>query len=366
MTAEEIQQLLNRYKTGQCSPAEIDLLEESLMHYNEQGIDLSERPIKAIGAKIYAQLPQKPQSKPNPKLWLYMSSAAAAVILSISLWFLLPSKTSTDRSLITAEKIYPAGNRATITLASGQQLQLATQQKEVIIAQNTISYPDGSILNNTKTTCNQTITTPKGGEYKIVLSDGTKVWLNAATVLQYPTSFQERSERRVKLVSGEAYFEVAKDKNHPFIVTTATQELEVLGTQFNINAYRAPIRTTLEEGSVKLNHLGNKNSVKLIPGEEASNENGEFKKSVADVELALAWKNGKLKFKNASLKAILDEAERWYGISVKYQGVIPEIHLTGGISRKSSLATLLKLLTMSGVNFSIKEERGINILVIKS
>ncbi|RZK38798.1 MAG: FecR family protein, partial [Pedobacter sp.] len=245
-------------------------------------------------------------------------------------------------------------------------IELDKNKEEIKVNGADLVYSDGSRVYDNYKAESQTISTPKGGEYKIVLSDGTKVWLNAATVLKYPTSFRERTERRVKLVSGEAYFEVAKDPKHPFIVTSRNQELTVIGTHFNINTYTKTVKTVLLEGAVKLKSINSIDSISLRPGEESGYHGNGFQKQEADINLTIAWKNGKIKFRNADLKSILDEAERWYNIKVEYEGKIPNIHLTGGMSRKSSLATLLKLLQMSGVPFSLSDEQNITTLKIRS
>lgn len=365
MDNEQASTLLKKYNSGHCTEKEKELIERSFFEFNEQEIEISLTKLKNLKKQSLRELP-KPKNRKNVlKVWVSVSAAAAAIVIALYL-FIPKSHTNAMANLSMAEKILPIGNAAQIILSNGSTIYLDGKKGEVKINALSLTYKDGSEINFANSTGEQTISTPKGGEYKIVLSDGTKVWLNAATVLQYPTSFRETAGREVKLVSGEAYFEVAKDKKHPFTVTTADQTVTVLGTHFNVNAYERTIKTTLLEGSVRLYSLNKADSIKLKPGEQSFIKDNRFEKIGADLDMVTAWRNGKFKFKDADLQSILTEAERWYGIKVVYDSKISFAHLTGGISRKSSLATLLKLLQMSGVNFTLKEESGINILTIKS
>jgi len=363
MDNEQAWELLKKYNSGQCTEAEKVLIEKSFFAFNEQPVEISRDKLKELKKQVSKKLPISKSH--SLKVVITISTAAAAFAFAIYM-FNPPTETNVNRSLRIAEQIFPKGNTALITLSNGKTIELDQHQSELSISDSGLSYSDGTKIKMSSLVESQTISTPTGGEYKIVLSDGTKVWLNAATVLQYPTSFRERTERRVKLVSGEAYFEVAKDQNHPFIVESKNQDLTVLGTHFNINTYNKNVSTTLLEGSVKLDTKNDFTSVILKPGEESIADGAGFKKTDGDLDLIMAWKNGKIKFRDADLKSILNEAERWYDIKVEYEDNIPNLHLTGGISRKSDLSTLLKLLKMSGINFSLNEKQGTKILIIKS
>ena len=170
------------------------------------------------------------------------------------------------------------------------------------------------------------MTTPKGRQYHMILPDGTQVWLNAASSIYFPTVFN--GKERAVTVTGEAYFEVAHDPRHPFTVTAGNTDIEVLGTHFNVMAYdnETEMRTTLLEGSVKITDDGR--TAVLRPGEELQLNARQFKViKDADVEAALAWKNGWFVFKDAGVETVMKQAERWYNISVKYEGKIPEKQL---------------------------------------
>ncbi|WP_025146597.1 FecR family protein [Pedobacter jeongneungensis] len=368
MDNEQAFALLKKYNSGECTEIERVLVEESFFAFNEQSVEISFEKLKTLKKEIAGNLPVKNTRAKYKKLAIAVTSAAAAVIALGIYLIIQKNETHTTGNLVLAENIFPKGNAALITFSNGRTINLDKNQKEVKISGLDLTYNDGSKVNINETGAFQTISTPNGGEYKIVLSDGTKVWLNAATVLQYPSTFRERVERRVKLVSGQAYFEVAKDTKHPFVVTTQNQDVMVLGTRFDINANSENIKTTLLEGSISLK-LATNNKTRhlpliLVPGNQSINHSDYLTKTSVDTSLVVAWKNGKLKFQNANLETILSEAERWYDIQVKYESSVPDIQLTGGISRKSNLATLLRLLKLSGIKFKVDNVSGKNILSI--
>jgi len=183
------------------------------------------------------------------------------------------------------------------------------------------------------------------------LPDGTRVWLNAASSLHYPTSMSQA--RRVVELTGEAYFEVAHNKAKPFVVVTASQDIEVLGTHFNVNSYQDEINTvtTLIEGSVKVST--EKQQMLLKPGQQSIGTDNRLKVLTADMEQALAWKNGQIRFSNATLEEILKQAARWYNIDIRYNGTLPVVKLTGAISRSDNMDVLLKLLELNEVKFDL-------------
>ena len=194
----------------------------------------------------------------------------------------------------------------------------------------------------------------------MVLSDGTKVWLNAMSSLRYPATFRGR-ERNVEL-TGEAYFEVAKNKEMPFRVKSGIQTVRVLGTHFNVNAYadEADIKTTLLEGSVEVSAAANKQLI--APGQQSVFEmqKGALYKLNIDADKEIAWKNGVFQFDGDDIKTIMRQVSRWYNIDVAYSGEIPAVKFFGGISRGSKLSDVLKILELNEMHF---ERRGSSILV---
>jgi ferric-dicitrate binding protein FerR (iron transport regulator) len=209
-----------------------------------------------------------------------------------------------------------------------------------------------------------TLETPRGGEYAVVLADGTRVWLNAASSLRFPTHF-EGAERVVEL-SGEAYFEVSGDARRPFIVKTGSSRVKVLGTSFNVNAYTdmTEERTTLASGAVKVAPVKEGTGVVLRPGYQATVQRGaDVKVSRADIEEVLAWKNGLFIFNAASLGDILQQLKHWYDVDIKCEsGMAQQLHFTGRITRYENIAGVLELLEMTGKIKFMHEGRTLSVI----
>jgi ferric-dicitrate binding protein FerR (iron transport regulator) len=259
--------------------------------------------------------------------------------------------------------IKPGNNKAILTLANGNKVavtdagigKVADQGNSVIekTAKGLLTY-------NAKPTTElgiesfNTLETPKGGMYDVVLADGTKVWLNAASSLKYPTAFTGK-QRRVEL-HGEGYFEVAKNRAMPFIVTSNNQQVEVLGTHFDISAYdddNGVYKTTLLEGSVRLN-----NQTMLVPGEQAININQKIMVRQVDTEDAIAWKNGKFKFKNENIRDLMRKVARWYNVEVVYDGDMSRKDFSGIVPRFENIATILTTLESTHtIHFKIEGRR---------
>ena len=363
------------------------------------------------------------ESKVQPrsyKLWPRIAAAAAIfLVVGAGLFFYTsyyaprPEGGRHPELVSGSHDIEPGRNTATITLANGKTIQLSDAKTGVVIDAANLKYNDGSAvetgdarhLDDRRGPLNSTgkrslpggrddekaemtsVTTPRGGTYQITLPDGTKVWLNAASSLSFPSTFQGLGNRKVEL-SGEAYFEVAKDKAHPFIVQTDKQLVEVLGTHFNINsyAYEQETKTTLLEGSVKvtsyqsvpssrgtegsLGHATSRDlsnsrddgkvrdkgqSAILKPGQQSVVTTQFLKIIPVDVEVATAWKNGNFLFRNEKLESILNRLAYWYNVEIVYEGKIPAIVMSGIIERKRKLSSVLELITLTGgVKFRIE------------
>jgi ferric-dicitrate binding protein FerR (iron transport regulator) len=205
------------------------------------------------------------------------------------------------------------------------------------------------------------MSTPVGRQYELMLADGSRVWLNAASSITFPTSFST-SERRVQ-ITGEAYFEVAHDKSRPFHVSVNGLDVQVLGTHFNINSYdnEPAIKTTLLEGEVKVTK-GN-SSILIAPGEQAvamNTSNSLSIKNGVDLDKVMAWKNGKFVFQDANIKEIMRQLERWYGITVSYSENATDEEFVGVISRNVNLSQILEMLKKTGrVSFDIQDKNVI-------
>jgi hypothetical protein len=264
----------------------------------------------------------------------------------------------------------PGKSGAILTLSNGQKILLDTAADGMIPMQGgpTILNRNGTLTYNDRNSAGivayNSIVTPKGRQYRLILSDGTKVWLNAASSLYYPVYFTNDT-RKVE-VSGEAYFEVAEKKDTqgkkiPFAVkinhrSGSPAEVQVLGTHFNINAYddEPDTKVTLLEGSVKVS-TATAEPVIIFPGQQARVDNKiEVNKDV-DLDLVMAWKNGTFNFKNADVKAVMRQAERWYDIRVEYPQGIPRDTLNGGISRDVKLSEFLDIIRYSDIRATIRD-----------
>jgi transmembrane sensor len=308
-------------------------------------------------------------------------TAAAAVILLLSTGtYLLLHKAksqsyiSSTANIKTTHKIdvpAPNGNNAVLTLGDGSTVLLDSTKDGSIAQQGnaSISKVNGGKLvynpldaNPDKIVYN-TISTRRGGQFQVVLPDGSKVWLNTLSSIRFPTTFR-CGERTVEL-TGEAYFEITKKCEQPFKVHIVSKtggdgmDIQVLGTDFNVMAYtnENEIKTTLLDGAIKV--LKGQVGTILAPGEQIKlNNQGEFNLDKhADTELALAWKNGSTAFKGADIQSIMRQVERWYDIDVAYEGHIPERTFTGAIPRNSNLSELVRLLEVSKINFKLEGKK---------
>jgi ferric-dicitrate binding protein FerR (iron transport regulator) len=261
-----------------------------------------------------------------------------------------------------AGKVEPGSTRAILQLGDGAEILLDSAQNGFLSKQGStqiIKVQAGNLVYQTGTSNNDqvsynTIVVPRGGYYNVTLPDGTKVWLNAASSLRFPTSFSGNS-REVEL-RGEAYFEVASNKKMPFSVAINQTSVQVLGTHFNVNGYddEGSIRTTLLEGAVKFRYGSGEKLIR--PGEEVIYSMQAHSAAVqqADTTQVMAWKNGFFEFDNLDLPAIMRLIERWYNVDVSYHST-RQIELTGSLSRRSRLEEVLQLLEKNGVHFTVND-----------
>lgn len=290
--------------------------------------------------------------------------AAAAVVIGLGIGIYIwkaDMKTTEPGIAVKPVVILPGKNGAVLTLADGRQVVLdslgngvvANQNgSQVLLKEGTLAYESAGAAKGE--VAYNTMTTPKGRQFKITLPDGTGVWLNAASSISYPTAFTG-NERKVT-VTGEVYFEVVKNPRMPFKVSVNNKaEVEVLGTHFNVNAYsnESAVKTTLLEGSVKVRY---NNTVILKPGQQAIGDS-QLTIANADVEQVMAWKNGLFNFEGASFKEIMQQLERWYNIEVVYEKGIPDIEFEGKMTRDVPLNDLLKMLERSDIHFRIEGQK---------
>ncbi len=303
----------------------------------------------------------------RPVFRRFLSYAAVLLVISTFAFMFYRSYMSGDK-VIEISDLTPGTNKALITLSDGSVIELREDQNGVVLGEG-LTYQDGTLIAqlDEERVVHATIETPKGGQYQITLTDGTKVWLNAATKLIYPSHFTGGS--RVVELEGEAYFEVAPSRvdGHriPFLVKTAQQEVEVLGTQFNIKAYAddgGDTRTTLVEGVVKLHAAGK--DLLLQPGEQGVNNSRSFHKKKVDIGQYIAWKNNEFVFEETELKDALKMLSRWYDFDVSPESHLPTTHLYGNISRNKNLTDVLKIMESSGLKFRIERADNRNKLTI--
>ncbi|RXK81935.1 FecR family protein [Filimonas effusa] len=315
--------------------------------------------------------------EPAPRLYFlrktWFGAAAALLLLAVGAWFFFPSgKTGqAKREEKKTEQIAPGQDGAILTLADGSTLVLDSMGNgklghqngaDLLLANGQLEYKNAGTSAGEKTY--NTLTTPKGRQFRIRLPDGTIAWLNAASSIRFPTQFTE--ETRKVDVSGEVYFEAAvaekKGRKIPFIVNADNRFLvEVLGTHFNINAYpdEPSLNTSLLEGKVAVAAKGGKQKIVLKPGQQASltMHAGSVKDMVvrnADIEKVMAWKNGFFNFDNARIDEVMRQLERWYDIDVKFESRVPDIEFVGKMTRDISLNGLLIALEKSNVHFRVE------------
>ncbi len=303
---------------------------------------------------------------PTKNLYWGKIAAAAIILITLSiggLYYL--SRKDIKSSDELAHDIAPGGNKAILTLANGEKISLsdAKNGKLAVAAGVTVTkLSDGKIVyaiapGKVSNTALNSIETPRGGQYEVILPDGSKVLLNAASSLTYPASFVALKERRVEL-KGEAYFEIAKDKRHPFIVKSENQEIKVLGTHFNINSYiDEPVtKTTLVEGSVLIKVSGVEEV--LSPGNQAVNGPDGLDVVEANLDEVLAWKNGYFMFDSESIESVMRKISRWYNVDVVFKGLVSKDKFGGTVSRFANVSQVLRKLEYTGkVHFIIEERR---------
>jgi transmembrane sensor len=312
----------------------------------------------------------------------FVSAAAALLLISVMVYWGYNRPTDKQKSYSLAKHdVAPGGDKAVLILSDGSQIVLNSAQNGAIAKQgntavlknnNQLVYDASQVAKNSKysTLAYNTIITPRGGQYRVTLPDGSKVWLNASSSLKFPTAFTGIS-RRVE-ITGEAYFEVKSIKTPhqltrktPFIVKANGVEVEVLGTHFNVMAYadEGKITTTLLEGSVKVKR-GNANGL-LKPGQEAQLSYNQTNDKIlirnGDTDEAVAWKNGRFLFNNTDLKTIMRQVMRWYDVNIIYQDGAPERYFTANLSRNTNLSELLKVFEVSKIHFKIE---GKNLIVL--
>lgn len=321
---------------------------------------LASEDLERESSRMAQQIAGRQVAKVRP-IWIrYAVASMALIALSIGLYFYNPSTLSENETLalVEAERIpQPGGNKATLMIDGGETIALSEAHSGLIVA-GKMAYEDGSAVAATATSF-ATLNTPRGGQYSITLPDGTKVRLNASSSLRYPVRF-DGAERRVVL-TGEAFFEVAHDARQPFIVETALQRLQVLGTVFNINAYtdEKQIATTLIQGKVAVSRAASGAvSTILSPGQQSLLDSKRLDVIDVDAAEAIAWKDGKFIFNNSDIHTVMRQIARWYDIEVQYMDDVSAVTFSGSLSRSAPITAILEDLELTqSITFNMEGRR---------
>jgi transmembrane sensor len=363
--------LLEKYTEGTATEEEKALLEAWYLQFEIKALPepdelLKQNQLDRIRLSILEH------SNTNPvriyRLWPRIAAAASILfILSIGGYFLLHKQPQQQYAQNKTNDITPGSNKA-ILLSNGKKIVLTSAQNGQLAAYgHTIinKTQDGQVVyqaSNASSSVSDimvydTLKVPRAGSYRLTLADGSKVWLNAATVLRYPEKFTG-NERTVELISGEAYFAVVHNAKMPFRVVTNNQTVEDIGTEFNINAYpdEPSLKTTLISGSVQLSKRDK--SVLLKPGQQAWLSNNSLTVRDADLEEVTAWKNGYFLFNNEDIKSLMKRISRWYDVEISYEGNITNEGFNGIISRNKNISQVLAMLEETNtVHFKINGRR---------
>lgn len=357
MTKQEYIILYQKSLQGKCTPEEI----ESLNAY-EDDFELIEstKPGGEQAERLFLQVMERAGERKHVKpftLFTKIAAAAAILIFIVSAVFYFNTNPKSKQHAVVlnhAKTIKPGSDKAILTLGNGQQIvlnnaaqgQIASESGTAInkTADGTLAYD--VISDASEEVVLNTVSIPRGGQYALVLPDGSKVWLNAASSIRFPTRFTGNS-REVEL-DGEAYFEVARNKQMPFYVKTQDMKLKVLGTHFNMMAYKdeAFIKTTLLEGKVMLTSASAVTYLK--PGEEGVLFENKFTVNKADIEQTMAWKNGYFVFNEENLSSVMRKISRWYDIDIVYNTHNNKLSYTGSVSKFKDISEVLKVLSLTG------------------
>jgi transmembrane sensor len=390
---KSLDKLFERYLNNQCSPAEV----KELLRYFGEAVDHDQMKslirrhmehqmtgdeatdsrlqelvdegfvkIKNAISDNYIKAPVRTIPAYKTK-WYLVAASISMLLLASTVFYLFQQRKDT---VDTAQKnssahhpdIDPGRNNATLTLDNGTTIVLDSAVNGILAQQGNadiqkingqIAYRETNDAASSKPVYN-TVTTANGNQYQLVLTDGSKVWLNAASSIRFPATFTG-NERKVD-ITGEVYFEVAKDATKPFKVSFkdksgAPEEILVLGTHFNVNAYpdEPEIKTTLLEGSVRIK---NTTGVKMLePGQQARIKSGDIEvKKAVDIEQVIAWKNGYFVFDNTDVYTLMRQVSRWYNVEINFEGKVTGDGFSGKISRDVTLSKIIRVLEMNDVH----------------
>lgn len=388
LNKERIQYLLKQYFAGSITDEERTALFEALEYDHSEEWEHSLQQLMTAGEKdplykeaqwehivnkvlSFEQLPAVRKSGKRISIFSFQRLTAAAVILLIitgGIWFWWSADAGKDkqegRQDMLVNDVPPGGNSGILTLGDGSQIMLDSAGNGTLLYQGNaqvIKAGNGQLTYNNSGSSTavsyNTLTTPRGGQYQVNLPDGTKVWLNAASSLTYPTAFT--GKQRVVELTGEGYFEVARNEAQPFHVKVSQADIAVLGTSFNVMAYgdEKIQQTTLLAGTIKLKTA--EAAVLLKPGQQGNiDQQGTLRvRNQVDLEEVVGWKNGIFQLNSADIPAVMRQISRWYNVEVEYEGSIPEGHISGKIAMDLTLSQVLKVLELSGLHYRLENKK---------
>lgn len=369
---DDLFRVFDRISNGEASDEDISLYNQwcNDCQLNDESTAATDQVMTDMLVEIRKKIRHKARKAQLIRLGKYVS--AACVILLLSLGGYQFSKLQSGKQLTQKEfkDILPAANKAVLTLSDGQSIILDNAQQGLLARQGgtkvmkggsgSIIYLSGQSQAQAMAGFN-TLSVPRGGQYQLELPDGTKVWLNAASSIRYPTNF-EGKERRVS-ITGEVYLEVSKDAHHPFVVATRNADITVLGTHFNIMAYmnEPAVRTTLLEGSVKISIRGSQRSAILKPGEQATINDSSKDLVINEVntKAASAWVHGLMSLNDCSVQELMNQISRLYDVDIEYAGAIPKQRFGGMINRNVHLSNLLTTIAAAGIHTKLDGKKVI-------
>jgi transmembrane sensor len=364
----DLQELLNKYHDGTITDEERVLLVEWYTQWKPEQQELSSEEIDQLQADVWQSLNANGPPAATKRLWPRIA-LVASVLLCVSVggyYYLSNPKNKQQQTIAKVEKvdIAPGSNKAVLVLNNGSKINLNNQVNGTIAKQGNIKVvktANGQLAyaaDNTDASAvvYNTLSTPRGGKYDLVLADGTKVWLNSASSITYPTAF--KGNDRSVCITGEVYFEIVHNAKQPFRVNFKGHTIEDIGTEFNINTYddEPVIKTTLVAGSIKLSR--DKRNVTLRPGQQSvtSLSNTDIEVNDADITEATAWKNGLFKFKRAKIEDVMRQLSRWYNVDVAYPNGIPKTVFSGEMLKDANASQILDMLAYFKVNYEIVQQ----------
>lgn len=391
MTEKQLSKLIQKYLSGEATKEEKKKVEQWYDAFDTFELGLDEKEDKTSFLRSWLKIKGRIEEneaveeeiltgrRSNHKvLYRWIAVAAMLILISGTVYFIINQSKQQEEGIAmqaVKEDFKPGGNKAVLTLGNGQTIVLDSTNKGLLSMQgNTkilklnkglLSYKVESKKQKAKSqkieVAFNTISTPRGGKYEVVLPDGSKVWLNAASSLKFPTTFS--GKKRIVEMTGEAYFEIAQNEKQPFIVKKGKTEVKVLGTHFNVMAYEdeEAIKVSLLQGAVKVTTAATHHNRLLKPGEQIEVKQDGRMSLVKNPNLnkVMAWKNNLFWFENSNIQEIVKQLARWYDVDIEIEGNIPD-RFTGSIPKDLTFSKVFEVLQKTGsVHYEIEEENKV-------